>query len=163
MIRFLLNIVRIIISIYLCLIIIITAYMMTYKKLYEDPFPLIFEHTYIKMDNDYLLPDFEKNDYLFFKHTNDMEYSVGDYVVYLENNRNLRVKKVIEVNDYLLTLNYTNHNDENIIDVNEVLAKKVYSNESLSTFLHIFTNPVVIVLLFMSIILLPELTYRRYN
>lgn len=163
MIRFILNVIRVIISIYLCIIIILTAYFMTYKKLYDDPFPLVFSHSYVKIDNDYLSPDFEKNDYIFFEHSDDMKYGVGDYVVYLEDGRNIRVKQVTEVNDYLLTLNYTNHNDENVIDVNEVLAKKVYSNDTLSSVLHIVTNPVVIILLFVAVLILPELTYRRYN
>ena len=63
----------------------------------------------------------------------------------------------------MLTLNYTNHNDENTIDVNEILAKEVYSNSTLSKVLHIITNPVVIVLMFIAVLILPELTYRRYN
>lgn len=163
MIRFILNVIRAIMSIYLCAIIILTAYFMTYKKLYNDPFPLVFEHSYVKMDNDYLSPEFEKNDYLFMKHGDELKYEVGDYVAYLEDGRNIRVKKVVEVNEYLLTLNYTNHNDENTIDVNDVLAKKVYSNDTLSKVLHIVTNPIVIVVMFIAVLILPELTYRRYN
>ena len=163
MIRFLLNVVRVIISIYLCALIILTAYFLVYKKLYDDPFPLVFNHSYIKVDNDYLIPDYEKNEYMIVKHDDDMKYEVGDYIVYLEDGRNIRAKKITEINDYLLTLNYPNHNAENVIEINEVLAKKIYSDDTLSKVLHIFTNPVVIVLLFVAVLILPELTYRRYN
>jgi hypothetical protein len=163
MIRFILNLIRVIISIYLCAMIILTAYIMTYKKLYNDPYPLVFGYSYFKMDNDFLSPDYQKNDYMFLKHTEEDVYSVGDYVVYLENGQNVRAKKVTEVNEYMLTLNYTNHNDENTIDVNEILAKEVYSNSTLSKVLHIITNPVVIVVMFIAVLILPELTYRRYN
>ena len=85
MIRFLLNVVRVIISIYLCALIILTAYFLVYKKLYDDPFPLVFNHSYIKVDNDYLIPDYEKNEYMIVKHDDDMKYEVGDYIEGYDN------------------------------------------------------------------------------
>ena len=99
MIRFILNLIRALISIYLCAMIILTAYIMTYKKLYNDPYPLVFGYSYFKLDNDFLSPDYQKNDYMFLKHTEEDVYSVGDYVVYLENGQNVRAKKVTEVNE----------------------------------------------------------------
>lgn len=162
MIRFLLNIIRVIISAYLCALVILVAYYLVYTKLYNDKFPFVFEHSYIKLDNDYLGPKYEKNDYIFVKKYTEEQIKEGDYVVYLEDGKNIRLKQVTKVNDYMITLNYTKHNEENTIDVNDVIAKDVYSNDTLSTVLHIVTNPVVIIILFMCVVLLPELTYRRY-
>ena len=62
MIRFLLNIVRIIISIYLCAVVLLFAYFTVYKELYDDKFPMLQGYSYVKVPDDNLSPEYVKND-----------------------------------------------------------------------------------------------------
>ena len=162
MIRFLLNVIRVIISIYLCAIILLFAYFKVYKELYNDKFPLIQGYSYIKIEDENLKPDYVKNDYVLVKFEDDQEIKVGDYVVYLRNNAYPTLKKVTKLEDYIVTLNYTNQQDEVTINFDQIIAKATYTNPTLSKVLHIITNPVMLIILFISVVILPELTYRRY-
>lgn len=162
MIRFLLNVVRIIISIYLCAIILFFAYMMVYKELYKDNFPLINGYSYIKMDDDNLSPKYVKNDYVFVKYEEEQKISEGDYVIYLKNDTYPLLKQVTKVDDYIVTLNFTKKDEEVTMNFDKIVAKAIYHNSTLSKILHIITNPITLVVLFIGVVIMPELTYRRY-
>ena len=105
MIRFLLNIVRIIISFYLCVVILLFAYFTVYKELYDDKFPMIQGYSYIKVPDDNLSPEYVKNDYVLVQFKDDEKVEVGDYVVYLKDNKYPTMKKVKKLEDYIVTLN----------------------------------------------------------
>ena len=162
MIRFLLSIVRIIISIYLCAVILIFAYFTVYKELYDDKFPMIQGYSYIKVPDDNLSPEYVKNDYVLVQHEDDQKVEVGDYVVYLKDNKYPTMKQVTKLEDYIVTLNFYNKNEESTINFDMIIAKAKYSNPKLSKILHIITNPVALIVLLVSVVLIPELTYKRY-
>lgn len=162
MIRFLLSIVRIIISIYLCAVILIFAYFTVYKELYDDKFPMIQGYSYIKVPDDNLSPEYVKNDYVLVQHEDDQKVEVGDYVVYLKDNKYPTMKQVTKLEDYIVTLNFSNKNEESTINFDMIIAKAKYSNPKLSKILHIITNPVALIVLLVSVVLIPELTYKRY-
>lgn len=162
MIRFLLSIVRIIISIYLCAVILIFAYFTVYKELYDNKFPMIQGYSYIKVPDDNLSPEYVKNDYVLVQHEDDQKVEVGDYVVYLKDNKYPTMKQVTKLEDYIVTLNFSNKNEESTINFDMIIAKAKYSNPKLSKILHIITNPVALIVLLVSVVLIPELTYKRY-
>ncbi len=162
MIRFLLSIVRIIISIYLCAVILIFAYFTVYKELYDDKFPMIQGYSYIKVPDDNLSPEYVKNDYVLVQYEDDQKVEVGDYVVYLKDNKYPTMKQVTKLEDYIVTLNFSNKNEESTINFDMIIAKAKYSNPKLSKILHIITNPVALIVLLVSVVLIPELTYKRY-
>ena len=162
MIRFLLSIVRIIISIYLCAVILIFAYFTVYKELYDDKFPMIQGYSYIKVPDDNLSPEYVKNDYVLVQYEDDQKVEVGDYVVYLKDNKYPTMKQVTKLDDYIVTLNFSNKNEESTINFDMIIAKAKYSNPKLSKILHIITNPVALIVLLVSVVLIPELTYKRY-
>ena len=85
MIRFLLNIVRIIISIYLCAVVLLFAYFTVYKELYDDKFPMIQGYSYVKVPDDNLSPEYVKNDFVLVEFKDDQKVEVGDFVVYLKD------------------------------------------------------------------------------
>lgn len=162
MIRFLLNIVRIIISIYLCAVVLLFAYFTVYKELYDDKFPMIQGYSYIKIPDDNLSPEYVKNDYVLVEHQDEQKIEVGDYVVYLKDNKYPTMKQVTKLEDYIVTLNFSNKKEESTINFDMIIAKAKYSNPTLSKALHILTNPVALIVLLVSVILIPELTYKRY-
>lgn len=162
MIRFLLNIVRIIISIYLCVVVLLFAYFTVYKELYDDKFPMIQGYSYIKVPDDNLSPEYVKNDYVLVEHQDEQQIEVGDYVVYLKDGKYPTMKQVTKLEDYIVTLNFSNKKEESTINFDMIIAKAKYSNPTLSKVLHILTNPVALIVLLVSIILIPELTYKRY-
>ena len=162
MIRFLLSIVRIIISIYLCAVILIFAYFTVYKELYDDKFPMIQGYSYIKVPDDNLSPEYVKNDYVLVQYEDDQKVEVGDYVVYLKDNKYPTMKQVTKLEDYIVTLNFSNKNEESTINFDMIIAKAKYSNPKLSKILQIITNPVALIVLLVSVVLIPELTYKRY-
>ena len=162
MIRFLLSIVRIIISIYLCAVMLIFAYFTVYKELYDDKFPMIQGYSYIKVPDDNLSPEYVKNDYVLVQYEDDQKVEVGDYVGYLKDNKYPTMKQVTKLEDYIVTLNFSNKNEESTINFDMIIAKAKYSNPKLSKILHIITNPVALIVLLVSVVLIPELTYKRY-
>lgn len=162
MIRFLLNIVRIIISIYLCAVVLLFAYFTVYKELYDDKFPMIQGYSYVKVPDDNLSPEYVKNDFVLVEFKDDQKVEVGDFVVYLKDNKYPTMKQVTKLEDYIVTLNYTNKKEESTINFDMIIAKAKYSDPTLSKVLNIITNPVVLIVLLVSVILIPELTYKRY-
>ena len=162
MIRFLLSIVRIIISIYLCAVILIFAYFTVYKELYDNKFPMIQGYSYIKVPDDNLSPEYVKNDYVLVQHEDDQKVEVGDYVVYLKDNKYPTMKQVTKLEDYIVTLNFSNKNEESTINFDMIIAKAKYSDPTLSKVLNVITNPVALIVLLVSVVLIPEFTYKRY-
>lgn len=162
MIRFLLNIVRIIISLFLCAVILLFAYFTVYKELYDDKFPMIQGYSYMKIPDNNLSPDYVKNDYVLVQFKDGEKIEVGDYVVYLKDTQYPTMKQVTKIDDYLVTLNFTNKKEENTINFDQIIAKAKYSNPTLSKALHILTNPIALIVLLVAVILIPELTYKRY-
>ena len=72
------------------------------------------------------------------------------------------MKQVTKLEDYIVTLNFSNKNEESTINFDMIIAKAKYSNPKLSKILHIITNPVAFIVLLVSVVLIPELTYKRY-
>ena len=72
------------------------------------------------------------------------------------------MKQVTKLEDYIVTLNYTNKKEESTINFDMIIAKAKYSDPTLSKVLNIITNPVALIVLLVSVILIPELTYKRY-
>ena len=119
-------------------------------------------YSYIKIEDNNLNPDYVKNDYILVQHKDDEKIEVGDYVVYLKDTKYPTMKQVTKIEDYLITLDFTNKNEENTINFDQIIAKAKYSNPTLSKVLHIITNPVALIVLLIAVVLIPELTYKRY-
>ena len=162
MIRFILNIIRAIISLYLCVYVILFAFFMVNKKIYNDKFPLLFGYSYFKVQGDALEPNYVDDSYVLVYHDETTEVKKGDFVVYLHDGLYPKMKQVEEANEYLLTINYPNDEEGNVIDVGDVLAVAIYSNDKVSNVLNILLHPITLIVLVVAVVLLPELTYRRY-
>ena len=73
---------------------------------------MIQGYSYIKVPDDNLSPEYVKNDYVLVQHEDDQKVEVGDYVVYLKDNKYPTMKQVTKLEDYIVTLNFSNKNEE---------------------------------------------------
>ena len=150
------------IAIYLVAVVLITAFFLTQKELYDIPFPLLFDYSYYKIETEEYSPDYEKNDFIIVKKSD--EVSQGDYVVYVERKDIVRFRKVVSKNGALVTLKNPNSKDNEVtIDSKDIIAVSDYHSDFLSLILTWLTEPVVVIVIFVVAVLLPEVQYRDYD
>lgn len=160
--KVLLTLLKAIIAIYLVTILLLTAFFLTYKELYDNPFPLLFDYSYYKVETEEYTPDYEKNDFIIVKKSD--EVSQGDYVVYVEKKDIVRFRKVVSKNGALVTLKNPNSKDDEVtIDRKDIIAVSTYHSDFLSLLLTWLTEPVVVIAIFVVAVLLPEVQYRDYD
>lgn len=160
MIKFIINLIRVIFCIFLLLILLIFVYFLVMEKLYNKDFASIEGYTYIHIQDNNMEPDIYDKEYLLVKETKDIEKN--DYVVYLENGIK-KTRKVIHASKDELEVNYVKISDTSYINLDSVYGKVVYQNKNISNVLNIFTNLVVIIIMIVYILLTPQYTYRRYE
>lgn len=152
------NIIRAIIAIYLVLLGACYAALYVKENVYDEVFPTIFNYTYIVYDNDTLEPDIKKDSLVIL--SNDHHHiDKGDIVVY-QTNTNYILKKVVEKDNYLLTV--SNKNDETeTINSDILLGKAVSYNNIWCQILLILINPITIVILATVGLIFPELLFNK--
>lgn len=148
--KFLVNVIRWIIIVYLVLYVIIMMTFFTKKKTYNESYPTILGYSYYKVDSDVFEPDIKKNNVVIFKDVDDIK--IGDYVVYVDK-KNPVVKKVDNIEKYNLILGDVTKTFD------EIDGKMVYNNDNFSKIINILTNPVVLIVLLFVGSILPELIF----
>ena len=109
MLRKILDFIRIIISIYLVLYIIIMAYFTINNQIHNMQNANIWGYYYMKVDDEYNKNDIPKDRYIILQMSSD--FNVGDYVIVNEND-SYKLKKVTKVDNFEYTLNYSNLDEE---------------------------------------------------
>ena len=156
--RYILNFLRVLICIYLTCIFVIFISFFVLKEVLNYEYPNIYGYSYYKIKDNNLSPQIEKNEYLLLKSNN--EYKKDDYILCKINN-NKEIRKIKKVNDDDYEIIDTKNNLNNI-KKDDIYAKVIYRNKTISKVLHIFTNIFVIILLIIYVVKIPSLTYKRY-
>lgn len=160
MIKKILNFFRIIISIYLILYIIITAYFGINKQIHKISNANIWGYSYIRVSDEYNKNDIPKDRYVILK--TSLEYNIGDYVLISENGYQ-KLKKITNVDNFEYTINYSNIDEESVVTNSSIIAKVIYNNATFSNLFGFFTNIITILILFVIVVMIPNFTYKRYS
>lgn len=160
MLKKILNFIRIIISIYLVLYIIITAYFTINKQIHNISNANIWGYSYMKVSDEYNKNDIPKDRYIILQ--TSLEYNVGDYVIINENG-NQKLKKITKINNFEYTTNYSNIDEETIVTNSSIIAKVIYNNATFSNLFGFFTNIITVIILFVIVVMIPNFTYKRYS
>ncbi|MGM9877965.1 MAG: hypothetical protein ACI33S_04870 [Bacilli bacterium] len=168
--RFILKIIRIIICLFLYTFLLIKVFFISQEYLYENEYPGVYGYSILKIKNDYLSPDIEKNSYVILQ--SKEEYEVGDIVYYSGKN----ISKIIEIREEETSVeDESNPIIEDVIELkdnreevfitskNDIYGKVIYNNKKISTTINILTHPIVILLLIIFSISISSLTYKRYS
>ena len=124
MLRKILDFIRIIISIYLVLYIIIMAYFTINNQIHNMQNANIWGYYYMKVDDEYNKNDIPKDRYIILQMSSD--FNVGDYVIVNEND-SYKLKKVTKVDNFEYTLNYSNLDEETTATNKDIISKVVYN------------------------------------
>ena len=138
MLRKILDFIRIIISIYLVLYIIIMAYFTINNQIHNMQNANIWGYYYMKVDDEYNKNDIPKDRYIILQMSSD--FNVGDYVIVNEND-SYKLKKVTK----------------------DIISKVVYNNATFSNLFGFFTNIITVIILFVIVVMIPNFTYKRYS
>ncbi len=160
MLRKILNFIRIIISIYLILYIVIMSYFTINKQIHNIYDANIWGYYYIKVDDEYNKNDIPKDRYIILQNASD--FNVGDYVIVNEND-SYKLKKITKVDNFEYTLNYSNFDEETTATNNDIISKVVYNNATFSNLFAFFTNIITVIILFVIVVMIPNVTYKRYS
>ena len=158
MIKFLLNLVRFILAIYLLVYIVISAYFLSQKNFYENDFPTIEGYSYIKAEDDDLSPDLSNKEFALTKKETKIEEN--DIVVYTNHDGNVDIGKVKTVKDKNIIVVKNDKTDK--IEDKQILGKIIYTNATLSKVLNIVTKWYVAIIMLVIVYIIPTLTYKRY-
>lgn len=160
MLRKILDFIRIIISIYLVLYIIIMAYFTINNQIHNIQKANIWGYYYMKVDDEYNKNDIPKDRYIILQMSSD--FNVGDYVIVNEND-SYKLKKVTKVDNFEYTLNYSNLDEETTATNKDIISKVVYNNATFSNLFGFFTNIITVIILFVIVVMIPNFTYKRYS
>lgn len=155
MIKFLLNIIRVVFAIFLLVFFIVKMYFLINIKVHEIKYPDMFGYSYMKIENDNFSPNINDGDYIFLK--KEKNISINDYVTYIDND-DIVLDKVKNINGEEITVG-----KDYIIDIKDIKAKLIYNNKKLSKALNILTNPIFIIIMLLAIIYMPQIMYKRYD
>ena len=162
--KWVVNIMRGIIILYLIVLTFVSMLIYVKKNTFHEKYPTIAGYSYYKIDNATLEPEIRKNNYLFMKPDDDID--VGDFVGYLDGpNQDLVIRKVVERENYKLTLDVTNNYENKNLrvekNIDDIAYKVTYSSTFVSTLLNILLNPIVIVVLLFLGSIFPELLFSK--
>ncbi len=167
--RLIVNIIRTIISIYLCAVILVWSLFFTSKKS-NGPYPSIAGYTYYVVDDYRSEPELPKGTVMVLKKDEDTYTAKeGDYVLF-KNGDLYELKKVMSLDasedaldEYLVGYVTENEADYTTVKKMNVIANSYYHNSVLTIAYHILTNWFVILLLLIFLVLSPNLTYKRFE
>lgn len=162
--KWIFNIIRGLIIIYLITLTFLFVIIYVKKNSYHQKYPEINGYSYYKIDNATLEPEIQKNSYLILKKSEDIE--VGDFVSFLDGvDYDVVVRKVVERDNYKLTVdvtnNYENKDYRKVIEIDDISAKVVYRNNTVSKIANIMLNPITLVILLFIGTIFPEFVFNK--
>lgn len=162
--KWIFNIIRGLIIIYLITLAFLFVMFYVKKNTYHEKYPSINGYSYYKIDNATLEPEIRKDNYLILKKSEDIE--VGDFVAYLDGpEQDIVIRKVVERDNYKLTLdvtnNYENKEYRTVKEIDDISAKVVYNNNTVSAIANVLLNPIIIVILLFLGTIFPEFIFNK--
>lgn len=162
--KWIFNIIRGLIIIYLITLAFLFVMFYVKKNTYHEKYPSINGYSYYKIDNATLEPEIRKDNYLILKKSEDIE--VGDFVAYLDGpEQDIVIRKVVERDNYKLTLdvtnNYENKEYRTVKEIDDISAKVVYNNNTVSSIANVLLNPIMIVILLFLGTIFPEFIFNK--
>lgn len=162
--KWIFNIIRGLIIIYLITLAFLFVMFYVKKNTYHEKYPSINGYSYYKIDNATLEPEIRKDNYLILKKSEDIE--IGDFVAYLDGpEQDIVIRKVVERDNYKLTLdvtnNYENKEYRTVKEIDDISAKVVYNNNTVSSIANVLLNPIMIVILLFLGTIFPEFIFNK--
>lgn len=158
MMRFILNLIRFVLAIYLLVYIILSSYILSQKEFYENDFPTIEGYSYIKAEDNDLSPKLKTNEYALTKRTTIIKEN--DIIAYTNHDGNVAIGKVKTVKNKNITVVKKDKTDK--IEDKQLLGKVIYTNATLSKVLNIITKWYVAIIILVIIYIIPTVAYKRY-
>lgn len=162
--KWIFNIIRGLIIIYIIILAFLYVIFYVKRNTYHEKYPSLNGYSYYKIDNSTLEPEVRKNNYLILKKNENIE--VGDFVAFLDGpEQDIVIRKVVERDNYKLTLDVTNNYESKEYrvekNIDEISAKVVYNNNTVSAIANVLLNPIVIVILLFLGTIFPEFIFNK--
>lgn len=162
--KWIFNIIRGLIIIYIIILAFLYVIFYVKRNTYHEKYPSLNGYSYYKIDNSTLEPEVRKNNYLILKKDENIE--VGDFVAFLDGpEQDIVIRKVVERDNYKLTLDVTNNYESKEYrvekNIDEISAKVVYNNNTVSVIANVLLNPIVIVILLFLGTIFPEFIFNK--
>ena len=162
--KWIFNIIRVLIIIYIIILAFLYVIFYVKRNTYHEKYPSLNGYSYYKIDNSTLEPEVRKNNYLILKKDENIE--VGDFVAFLDGpEQDIVIRKVVERDNYKLTLDVTNNYESKEYrvekNIDEISAKVVYNNNTVSAIANVLLNPIVIVILLFLGTIFPEFIFNK--
>ncbi len=162
--KWIFNIIRGLIIIYIIILAFLYVIFYVKRNTYHEKYPSLNGYSYYKIDNSTLEPEVRKNNYLILKKDENIE--VGDFVAFLDGpEQDIVIRKVVERDNYKLTLDVTNNYESKEYrvekNIDEISAKVVYNNNTVSAIANVLLNPIVIVILLFLGTIFPEFIFNK--
>ena len=162
--KWIFNIIRGLIIIYIIILAFLYVIFYVKRNTYHEKYPSLNGYSYYKIDNSTLEPEVRKNNYLILKKDENIE--VGDFVAFLDGpEQDIVIRKVVEIDNYKLTLDVTNNYESKEYrvekNIDEISAKVVYNNNTVSAIANVLLNPIVIVILLFLGTIFPEFIFNK--
>ena len=166
--KVIINFIRLIIALYLGALATIGMIFISDKTL-EKSYPSIFGYSFYLVDNRYLEPEIPKSTlYVLIKESDQYSAQAGEYVLYKDSGQTM-FKKIMEstgneaMDEYLVGYPSDDPSSYTTVKKKAILFKGFYHSNWLSVCYSIFTNWIVIIVLFLFLILSPNMTYKRFE
>ena len=162
--KWIFNIIRGLIIIYIIILAFLYVIFYVKRNTYHEKYPSLNGYSYYKIDNSTLEPEVRKNNYLILKKDENIE--VGDFVAFLDGpEQDIVIRKVVERDNYKLILDVTNNYESKEYrvekNIDEISAKVVYNNNTVSAIANVLLNPIVIVILLFLGTIFPEFIFNK--
>lgn len=162
--KWIFNIIRGLIIIYIIILAFLYVIFYVKRNTYHEKYPSLNGYSYYKIDNSTLEPEVRKNNYLILKKNENIE--VGDFVAFLDGpEQDIVIRKVVERDNYKLTLDVTNNYESKEYrvekNIDEISAKVVYNNNTVSSIANVLLNPIVLVILLFLGTIFPEFIFNK--
>ena len=120
--------------------------------------------SYVVVDNDYLSPDIPSSTVVLLKKASIDEVNEGEFALVYDGGV-AKLKKIIKKDDATGTVltGYVSDTEKTVVNNSDILAKKIYSGVFFSIMFHIFTNPIVIILLLLFLFFSDKWSYKRFE
>lgn len=152
------NILRVIILLYIFVYVIFNIAIYINKNIYKEEYPTFSGYNYIKVDNDLMEPYISQNQIIIIKKQN--EFEINDIVLYTDRVK-YSIKKIANRYNGKFLVKSANSDDNEEISENQVIAKVVNMDKTLSKILNILLNPVFLIIMFVSASILPEMLFSN--
>ena len=162
--KFIINLLRFIIALYVGLFFIIAAYFYSNKK-YYNTYPNVGGYAYYIVEDDKLEPDIPNGTFVVLKREDSFSGQVGEYILF-ENSGLYRIEQIKEndlMEEYIVGFTNDDKSEYLTIKKNDMLYKVYYHSTTLTTVYKILSNWIVLLILILFLVLSPSLTYKRFE